>query len=61
MLYEVITELAPVDGTPLDFRNSTAIGARVGDDHPQIKLGNGYDHNWVLNTGGDVSIRNNFV
>ncbi len=48
-------ELAPVDGTPFDFRKSTPIGARVGDDHPQIKLGNGYDHNWVLNTEGNVS------
>jgi aldose 1-epimerase len=41
-------ELAPVEGTPLDFRKSTAIGARINDAHPQIKNGSGYDHNWVL-------------
>jgi len=42
-------ELAPVDGTPFDFRHPTAIGARIGADHAQLKYGNGYDHNWVLN------------
>ena len=46
-------ELAPVAGTPLDFRQPTRIGARIDDPHPQIKFGLGYDHNWVLNrTGG---------
>ncbi len=42
-------ELAPVEGTPFDFRKSTAIGKRIGDDNEQLKLGGGYDHNWVLN------------
>jgi aldose 1-epimerase len=42
-------ELAPVDGTPFDFRRPTAIGARIAGDHVQLKYGNGYDHNWVLN------------
>ena len=42
-------ELAPVDGTPFDFRKPTAIGARINDAHPQIANGKGYDHNWVLN------------
>jgi aldose 1-epimerase len=42
-------ELASVAGTPLDFRTRTAIGARIDADHPQIKLGHGYDHNFVLN------------
>jgi aldose 1-epimerase len=45
-------ELAPVQGTPLDFRKLTEIGARIDDDNPQLKLGLGYDHNWVLNNGG---------
>lgn len=40
--------IALVDGTPFDFRNATAIGARIDADHPQIKNGQGYDHNWVL-------------
>jgi aldose 1-epimerase len=42
-------EIAAVEGTPFDFRRPTAIGARIGADHPQLKYGNGYDHNWVLN------------
>jgi aldose 1-epimerase len=42
-------ELAPVDGTPFDFRKPAAIGARINDAHPQIVNGKGYDHNWVLN------------
>ena len=42
-------ELKPVDGTPFDFRTPTAIGARIGQDDEQLKFGNGYDHNWVIN------------
>ena len=45
-------ELAPVEGTPFDFRKPTAIGARINAPHPQIKNGQGYDHNWVLNREG---------
>jgi aldose 1-epimerase len=45
-------ELAPVDGTPFDFRKSTAIGSRITQTNPQLKNGNGYDHNWVLNRTG---------
>jgi aldose 1-epimerase len=42
-------ELADVAGTPLDFRTPTAIGARIASPHPQMQLGGGYDHNWVVN------------
>ncbi len=42
-------EIAPVKGTPFDFTIPTAIGARVDDDNEQLKLGGGYDHNFVLN------------
>jgi aldose 1-epimerase len=42
-------ELAPLAGTPLDFRKATAIGARINDDNEQLHLGKGYDHNYVLN------------
>ena len=42
-------ELAPVENTPFDFRTPTAIGARINEDDVQLKYGNGYDHNWVLN------------
>jgi aldose 1-epimerase len=45
-------ELAPVQGTPFDFRQPTAIGARIDQDNPQLKNGKGYDHNWVLNRKG---------
>jgi len=38
-----------VAGTPLDFRKPEVIGARINDTHEQIKLGGGYDHNFVLN------------
>ena len=46
-------ELAPVAGTSFDFRQATAIGARINQEHPQLKFGRGYDHNWVLVRGGD--------
>jgi aldose 1-epimerase len=42
-------ELKPVEGTPFDFRKSTAIGARIHQDNEQLKFGKGYDHCWVMN------------
>ena len=42
-------ELAPVAGTPMDFRKPEAIGARINDDNAQLKIAGGYDFNWVLN------------
>ena len=42
-------ELKPVAGTPFDFSHSETIGARINGDDEQLKLGHGYDHNWVLN------------
>lgn len=45
-------ELKDVTGTPFDFRKPTAIGARINDNDEQLKLGKGYDHNWVLNRTG---------
>jgi aldose 1-epimerase len=44
-------ELRSVKGTPFDFTTSTAIGARIGQDDEQLKLGRGYDHNFVLDKG----------
>lgn len=38
----------PVDGTPMDLRRAQPIGARIGEDFPQLVLAGGYDHNWVL-------------
>jgi aldose 1-epimerase len=39
----------PVAGTPFDFTKPTVIGQRINDANEQLKLGGGYDHNWVLN------------
>ena len=47
--------LDKVEGTPFDFRTAKAIGAGIQRDCEQLKNGKGYDHNWVLNTGGDAS------
>lgn len=38
-----------VADTPLDFRKLTAIGERINENDPQLKLGGGYDHNYVIN------------
>jgi aldose 1-epimerase len=46
-------ELAPVEETPFDFRKPTAIGARINDANEQLKIGGGYDHNFVLNGMSD--------
>ena len=42
-------ELAPVAGTPMDFRKPEAIGARIDADNEQLKRAGGYDFNFVLN------------
>jgi aldose 1-epimerase len=40
-----------VAGTPLDFRDFHAIGRRLREPFDQLRLGRGYDHNWVLDHG----------
>jgi aldose 1-epimerase len=45
-------ELRSVKGTPLDFTKPVAIGERIEQKDPQLELGRGYDHNWVLNNKG---------
>ncbi|MEJ2557302.1 MAG: galactose mutarotase [Anaerolineae bacterium] len=42
-------ELAPVEGTPFDFRVPKPVADGIRSDHPQIVIGRGFDHNWVLN------------
>ena len=44
--------LRDVAGTPFDFRKPTAIGARIEQNDEQLKLGGGYDHNFVLRHKG---------
>lgn len=46
-------ELASVQGTPFDFRQATAIGARIEQKDVQLERGKGYDHNFVLTRQGD--------
>ncbi len=45
-------ELRGVSGTPMDFTQSTVIGARIDQQDQQLTVGKGYDHNWVLNDAG---------
>ncbi len=45
----------PVAGTPMDFTTPKAIGQDINSDFIQIQNGKGYDHNWVLNTNGDIT------
>lgn len=42
-------KIATVEGTPFDFRKATTIGARINEGDEQLKNGQGYDHNFVLN------------
>lgn len=46
-------EIAPVEGTPLDFTHKKPISDGIRSDHPQIVIGRGFDHNWVLNPPDD--------
>ena len=49
-------EILTVKGTPMDFTTPKTVGKEINNyDYAQLKNGNGYDHNWVLNTAGDVS------
>jgi aldose 1-epimerase len=49
-------EIAPVKGTPFDFRSAAPLGARIADDDAQLTYANGYDHNYVLRFAGDDSL-----
>jgi aldose 1-epimerase len=46
-------EIRTVTGTPLDFGNWTAIGERIHLDDEQLRRGNGYDHNFVLDDASE--------
>lgn len=48
-------EILSVKATPMDFTTPKAVGKEITDyKFVQLKNGNGYDHNWVLNTKGDI-------
>lgn len=46
----------PVGGTPFDFREPTAIGARLRMNDEQLRLGRGYDHNFCLASGAGIRL-----
>lgn len=46
-------QFADVKGTPFDFTSPKAVGADITADDAQLKAGNGYDHNWVLDRTED--------
>ncbi len=50
-------EILKVEGSPLDFRNSTPIGDRIDADHEQISAGHGYDHNWIIRRQGQGLVK----
>ena len=47
--------IVPVDSTPMDLRRPALIRAGINEGFEQLVIGKGYDHNWVLNTKGDIS------
>lgn len=50
-------EIAKVENTPMDFRSLTPIGKNINSEYEQIIFGNGFDHNWVLNTTGSIDMK----
>ncbi len=54
--YMTTGEILTVKETPMDFTTPKAVGADIDNfEFEQVKFGNGFDHNWVLNTQGDVA------
>ncbi len=49
-------KIAPVAGTPVDFRTLTKVGKHIHDNFQQLKYAGGYDFNYVLNHPGDLSV-----
>lgn len=49
-------ELAPVEGTPMDFRTAKPIGRDIKADFPALKYGKGYDNCWVLDGAPGLKI-----
>ena len=43
-----------VEGTPFDFRKEKLIGLDIDADNEILAYGKGYDHNYVLNSNGEV-------
>lgn len=45
-------KIAEVTGSPFDFRSMRSINEQLDEDHPQLALGDGYDHHFVLKPEG---------
>lgn len=50
-------EIRSVADTPFDFRAPRSIGSRISVKDEQLRLGGGYDHNWVLDSSGAGALR----
>ncbi|MCH5217744.1 MAG: galactose mutarotase [Muribaculaceae bacterium] len=50
-------ELAPVAGTPMDFRKLRAVGSRIRANFPALVYGKGYDNCWVLDSHDAVVLK----
>ena len=48
-------EIAPVEGTPMDFRTKKEVGRDIDADFEALNFGKGYDHNWCLNNKGQFA------
>jgi aldose 1-epimerase len=48
-------ELRAVAGTPLDFTSAHTVGERINETYDQLKLGGGYDHNFILDKTQEVA------
>jgi len=51
-----LKELYEVDFSPFDFRQPAIIGDRIQQDHPQLTMGSGFDHTFVLNQNSESQI-----
>ncbi|MBQ0043402.1 MAG: galactose mutarotase [Bacteroidales bacterium] len=55
--YMTTGEIIPVEGTPMDFSEYKPVGLEIDNfEYEQLKNGNGYDHNWVLDNEGDDTV-----
>lgn len=49
-------EIRAVAGTPFDFTTSHTIGERINEEYDQLKMGKGYDHNFILDNRDSVDV-----
>jgi aldose 1-epimerase len=47
-------EFVEVVGTPMNFKSLKTIGKQIRADYEQLHFGSGYDHNWMLNSNGNI-------